>query len=1229
MIVVEHTDCWKDSTPKSPMKHNNRKVSSEWVGAPGTVTLCERKNDAVQETITPTARDIRALNRAKRAEEQASVDNNQVTGKVIGSEMISQASFDSIDSTAHVLNDSKLHSFIQQDQHHRVLEPSLSLESELDIENHAALKYSLVHENRIVDSPITGQEMKKPINFPAASDKIWEKVNSELEVLIPSLFSDSMINKLSSSDLSHKFDSWLHQYFFDRFGEKGETAGPRKTREARESAAITILRSKKKACKKAYKLLVREGREKTQEGIIVSREFKTLIRQHNKLRRQLIQKKNQTKKLAHEKLFKKDPNAFAQKLFQKVAKSQSPTFSAEQAEDFFRKTYSDSDRSYQYQPMPEMVRPNFPDQVFSLRCPTLLETMKSVKRKRNGAAAGLNGLTYVPYKKCAAIIKFVVKLGRKIWKTKEIPADWACAYIVLLSKSDILDLVSEFRPIAIASTAGKIFFSVLSDRLQSFLIRNNFISREIQKGFLSGVAGCVEHVFALMEALRDAKDHMRQIIITWLDLANAYGSVRHNLIAFALNWYHVPLFVQELIFDYYEKLCAQVRSKEWSTGFFLFDIGLFQGCVLSTILFDCVFQLLLDFLRPIKKLGYNYKAVPEVTAHTKAYADDLSLVTRNAADNQISCDRTHYWLMWTVTMKAKPSKCVSMGMKKFVSSIKNEAFTPLFDRTYSPFNPCLSINGHPISFIFSPENADSFKGEHFKFLGRWIHYDLDENPIKEKIKRNFLLDLQLVNDSLINGFMKLWLYQFYILARLSWPLLIYDFDRSFVNQLLRLSNSFLKKWAGIGAKVDCGLLYRSKEHFGLGLTSVLDHFESMQLVKCELLKNSTDLSIVKLYKNKETVNSKLSRVWRASNLAQIANAEVNLELQFPNQINRAGLGFGNFNPNPSAVMRRRLVTRKARSFNEEARIAHATSLCRQGAWLQWSDNVIPFDLSWKNLIWSTNQQIIRFVLKCSVNWVHSPDLLKLWGYITDSQCSLCQAPICSLHHILVHCPVALEDKRYTWRHDSILLHIQSALQKLVARQNLKPRSSAIPHISKSFVKAGCTPKLPKDVQRPTGLDGASDWKLSVDIANSLLFPPEIVATDQRPDIVMWSNALKKVILIELTCPAEEGMDAAKLRKETRYMKLLEQIKENGWIPHLWTIEVGARGFVGRSFSNCIGKLGLVNREIRTLCKAVSITAAKCSYAIFLSAKNPFWDKERKLLGPEAEEKDFADTEKAK
>ena len=78
----------------------------------------------------------------------------------------------------------------------------------------------------------------------------------------------------------------------------------------------------------------------------------------------------------------------------------------------------------------------------------------------------------------------------------------------------------------------------------------------------------------MFEALLDVEQ--RQIVVSWLDLRNAYGSVRHNLVQFALNWFHVPLLVQKLVFDYYDKICAQLKTNKWSTLFFYFDLGLFQ-----------------------------------------------------------------------------------------------------------------------------------------------------------------------------------------------------------------------------------------------------------------------------------------------------------------------------------------------------------------------------------------------------------------------------------------------------------------------------------------------------------------------------------------------------------------------------------------------------------------------------------------------------------------------------
>ena len=101
--------------------------------------------------------------------------------------------------------------------------------------------------------------------------------------------------------------------------------------------------------------------------------------------------------------------------------------------------------------------------------------------------------------------------------------------------------------------------------------------------------------------------------------------------------------------------------------------------------------------------------------------------------------------------------------------------------------------------------------------------------------------------------------------------------------------------------------------------------------------------------------------------------------------------------------------------------------------------------------------------------------------------------------------------------------------------------------------------------------------MDFDAAN-ILFPPEIFATSERPDIIIWSPSRKKVILIELTCPAEEGIANARSRKLLRYNDLVEQISE--WDCTLRTVGVGVRGFVAFSTRRCMRSLGLKATKLR-------------------------------------------------
>ena len=79
---------------------------------------------------------------------------------------------------------------------------------------------------------------------------------------------------------------------------------------------------------------------------------------------------------------------------------------------------------------------------------------------------------------------------------------------------------------------------------------------------------------------------------------------------------------------------------------------------------------------------------------------------------------------------------------------------------------------------------------------------------------------------------------------------------------------------------------------------------------------------------------------------------------------------------------------------------------------------------------------------------------------------------------------------------------------------------------------GETIKPPKRItRRQTLLDGFSDWILLLDLEDhKLVFPPEVYSTPLRPDIVIWSAQRQHVLMVELTCPAEEGIEAAQVRR---------------------------------------------------------------------------------------------------
>jgi len=114
-----------------------------------------------------------------------------------------------------------------------------------------------------------------------------------------------------------------------------------------------------------------------------------------------------------------------------------------------------------------------------------------------------------------------------------------------------------------------------------------------------------------------------------------------------------------------------------------------------------------------------------------------------------------------------------------------------------------------------------------------------------------------------------------------------------------------------------------------------------------------------------------------------------------------------------------------------------------------------------------------------------------------------------------------------------------------------------------FVKEGEKNKSRSSL--PSGLlRKANDWVVRADLSDNYSFPFFIAPTSLRPDVIIFSKKSKRVIIIELTCPCEENFEDRHSQKLSKYSALVAKIKDNSWSVDLFAIEVGARGYGGKS-----------------------------------------------------------------
>ena len=108
---------------------------------------------------------------------------------------------------------------------------------------------------------------------------------------------------------------------------------------------------------------------------------------------------------------------------------------------------------------------------------------------------------------------------------------------------------------------------VFANRMAKYLLENGFIDTSVQKAGIPGFPGCVEHSAMIWDTIQSAKSNKQDLSVIWLDLANAYGSVPHSLIRYALEFFHIPQKLRNFIMDYYDQFKMRFTTEAYTTAF--------------------------------------------------------------------------------------------------------------------------------------------------------------------------------------------------------------------------------------------------------------------------------------------------------------------------------------------------------------------------------------------------------------------------------------------------------------------------------------------------------------------------------------------------------------------------------------------------------------------------------------------------------------------------------------
>ena len=233
-----------------------------------------------------------------------------------------------------------------------------------------------------------------------------------------------------------------------------------------------------------------------------------------------------------------------------------------------------------------------------------------------GKSTGINGISNEMIS--SLLTKYpdiIIKLFNSIVQSSEFIPKWVLGAIVPIHKKGSKSDPSNYRGLTLMSYLGKLFLTILNNRLTQFVKKKNILSDK-QLGVVAGNRTSDAHIIINNLLRKYCHKYGSKLFSCFVDFSKAFDTIPRNILFKKLYNYGIPGHVFNIIKDIYKNDESCIKIGYQCIGPFHINQGVRQGCVLSPLLFNVFIADLVQKLDMVNgKIKVNNKEISSIFHH--------------------------------------------------------------------------------------------------------------------------------------------------------------------------------------------------------------------------------------------------------------------------------------------------------------------------------------------------------------------------------------------------------------------------------------------------------------------------------------------------------------------------------------------------------------------------------------------------------------------------------------